>query len=444
MSRERLALFQDRYGLRLSTSSEAAAAAYRDGIDLMLSAWSGAAEAFDAAIAADSEFALAHAARARIHYVYAEGLAARAKVAAARELVARNGTAREQSHIDVLALGIEGNPAKSLERALDHLDSWPRDAVIMLLPLGAFGLLAFSGMADHDQARVHLCERHARHYGDDWWFLTYLGWSKTEAGDVVSGRADTERGYALKPENAGAAHAVAHALFEQGSGAEGRAFLSAWLPANDRTSFLQGHLAWHLALIDLEEGDADGALAIYERHIKPAGRPYPPLNIYTDTASLLWRLSLAGKTGLEPHWKDVALYGDGYFPKAGAHFADVHQALVAATTQGDALDRRLTEMEARHADGKLAPGHAAIGLCRGIAAFAAGDHNEAVRILAPLMPELVRIGGSHAQRELWEDTFIVACLRAGQGRQATALISERLHRRPSRRDQIWSQEAARQ
>jgi hypothetical protein len=59
-------LFQDRYGLALSTSSEAAAA-YRDGIDLMLSAWPGAEEAFDAAIAADSDFALAHAARARLH-----------------------------------------------------------------------------------------------------------------------------------------------------------------------------------------------------------------------------------------------------------------------------------------------------------------------------------------------------------------------------------------
>ena len=50
MSRKRLALLQDRYGLGLSTSSEAAAAPYRDGIDLMLSSWPGAAEAFDAAI----------------------------------------------------------------------------------------------------------------------------------------------------------------------------------------------------------------------------------------------------------------------------------------------------------------------------------------------------------------------------------------------------------
>ena len=33
------------------------------------------------------------------------------------------------------------------------------------------------------------------------------------------------------------------------------------------------------------------------------------------------------------------------------------------------------------------------------------------------MPAVVRIGGSHAQRELWEDTLIVACLRAGHARQ---------------------------
>ena len=32
-------MLQDRCGLALSTSSEAAAAAYREGVDLMLAAW---------------------------------------------------------------------------------------------------------------------------------------------------------------------------------------------------------------------------------------------------------------------------------------------------------------------------------------------------------------------------------------------------------------------
>ena len=69
--------------------------------------------------------------------------------------------------------------------------------------------------------------------------------------------------------------------------------------------------------------------------------------------------------------------------------------------------------------------------------MAAGDNRAAIRILEPLMPDVVRIGGSHAQRELWEDMLIVACLRGGETRKARALIDRRLHRRPSARDRKW-------
>jgi ElaB/YqjD/DUF883 family membrane-anchored ribosome-binding protein len=433
---------RDRYDLPLTTASDRAAALYRHGIDRILAAWHGADAAFDAAIAEDPDFALAHVARARVHQMKTEGAAARDKAAKARQL-ATTASRREQHHVEVIALAVEGQSRQAMQAAEQHLAEFPRDALILSQLLGAFGLYAFSGRADHNAARLSICERYAADYGEDWWFLTYLGWSRTEAGDVVTGRDVTERAYWMKPANASAAHALSHALFEQGDPTQGRAFLAGWLPANDGVSFLQGHLAWHLALIALEDGDADGAFDIYERHIRPQGRPYPPLNILTDTTSLLWRLSLAGKTGLESGWHEVAAYGEKFFPKAGVHFADLHHVLAAAVTNDGALEARLTEMEARHAEGKLAPGASAIGLCRGIQAFASGDSIGAVRILEPLMPELVRIGGSHAQRELWEDTFIVACLRAGRGEKATRLIAERLHRRPSRRDEAWSREADR-
>ena len=77
-------MHQDRYGLPLSTGSSDAAEAYRDGIDRMLSAWTGAAEAFERAIAADPDFALAHIARARIHTFYQQGDVARKKAWAAQ------------------------------------------------------------------------------------------------------------------------------------------------------------------------------------------------------------------------------------------------------------------------------------------------------------------------------------------------------------------------
>jgi hypothetical protein len=251
----------------------------------------------------------------------------------------------------------------------------------------------------------------------------------------------SERAVVLRSANANAAHGLSHAMFEQGDMEAGRAFISQWLPAHDRKSFLHGHLAWHSALSALDAGDLDGALAVYEQQIKPAGRPYPPLNIFTDGASLLWRLTLAGQTGLEPHWRDMAAYGEKYFPQAGAHFADVHYALAAAMAGSDALETRLAQLEEREAAGKLAPGRTAIELCRGIKAFADGDNDNAIRLLEPAIAELARIGGSHAQRELWEDTLIVACLRAGHGDKAARRISARLDRRPSARDRAWSRQA---
>jgi tetratricopeptide (TPR) repeat protein len=431
---------RDRYDLPLTTESERAAAFYRDGVDRMLSAWHGAANAFDAAIAEDPAFAIAHIARARIHQMNMEVTQARAEAALARQLAA-TASERERRHVEIMASVIEGQPRAALTGAEQHLEEFPRDALVLSLLLGAFGLYAFSGRADHDAARVAICERHAGRYGEDWWFLTYLGWSHTEAGNVGAGRTLTEQAIALRLENGNAAHALSHALFEQGDPEAGRRFLSGWLPAHEHASYLHGHLSWHVALTALEAGDLDGALAIYQQQIRPAGAPYPPLNVFTDCASLLWRLSLAGKTGLEPHWQEVAAYGDRFFPQAGAHFADVHYALVAAATGSGVLATRLAQMESRDADGNLAPGSSAIGLCRGTQAFTEGDHDGAIRILEPLMPAVVRIGGSHAQRELWEDTLIVAYLRAGRRDQAVKMISDRLRRRPSLRDEGWSRQA---
>ncbi len=432
---------RDRYDLPLTTTSERAAAHYRDGVDRMLSAWHGADDAFDQAIAEDPDFALPCIARARIHQMNMEGSEARAKAAHAQQLAAA-ASERERRHVEIMAA--TGQPRLALPGAELHLDEFPRDALILSLLLGAFGLYAFSGRADHDAAKLAACERHAHHYGEDWWFLSYLGWSHVEAGNLRVGRDLSERAMSLRAENANAAHGLSHAMFEQGDMAEGQKFLAQWLPAHDRLSFLHGHLWWHLALTRLDAGDLDGALAIYQQQIKPADRPYPPLNIFTDGTSLLWRLSLAGQDGLEPHWRDIAAYGGKYFPQAGAHFADVHYALVAAATGSDALERRLAQLEARATDGKLAPGRAAIELCRGIAAFAESDNQNAIRLLEPATTELARIGGSHAQRELWEDTLIVACLRAGFGDKAQKIIAERLQRRPSARDAAWSRQAERQ
>jgi hypothetical protein len=430
--------FEDLYGLAISTPSDTAAHAYRRGIELMLSAWPGGSEALELAIEADPDFALAYAARSRMHLIYGEMPSAQEKAAVARKLVERNGTAREKGHVEILALTTEGQSARALEMTLGHLESWPRDALILSLPLGAFGLFAFSGMADHDQARVDLCERHARHYGDDWWFLTYLGWSHTENGSVDAGRGITERALDRRRENAHALHALAHAMFEDGSTDDAGALISGWLPSYDRSGLMYGHIAWHEALLALEQGDTGKAGHIYFERIQPSVTLAAPLNAMTDGVSLLWRLQASGHPLPKDAWRDLADYAERRFPRAGNSFIDVHMAmLVAMTGNWTALEARTADLDIRRASGRLPAGSVVPDICRAARAFAEQDFPACVRILQPVAAEVVRIGGSHAQREMIEDTLLIALMRSGEAAKAHELLDRRLHRRPSLRDARW-------
>lgn len=429
---------EDRYGLPLSTTSHEAAAAYREGVDLMLAGWTGTAETLERAIATDPDFALAHIARGRVHAFYQQGDLARSKAALARELVAKRGHERERSHVETLALAIEGRLPEAIASTLKHIDAWPRDAVVLSLPLGAFGLFAFSGMPDHDRARHELCERVAQHYGEDWWFLTMSGWAMTENGDVVRGRAVTERGFDLRRANAHAVHAVLHAMFEDGSIDQADRLVDEWIPTYDRAGILHSHIRWHQGLGALEHGDAARALSIYADVLQPSATQAPPLNVVTDSASLLWRLSAYGHAVPKTLWREADAAAQKLFPKSSLSFADVHMALFAAATQNrDALAARLAAIEQRLADGKLPAGPVVPAICRALAAFADEDYGTSVQILAPVLGEVVRIGGSHAQRELIEDTYIVALMRSGELPRARALLDARLHRRPSLRDVRW-------
>jgi Tfp pilus assembly protein PilF len=437
------AMHEDRYGLPLSIHSSEAASAYRDGIDLMLSAWPGAAEAFERAIAADPDFALARVARARIHSMYQQGEAARKEAATARDLVKRRGSEREQSHVETLALAAEGQLPAALSAALKHVESWPRDAVVLSLPLGAFGLFAFSGMADHDQARQDLCERHAAQYGEDWWFLSNYGWSMTENGQVARGRTMTERAFELRRQNAYTVHALLHAIFEDGSVADADALVDPWIGGYDRFGILHGHIRWHQALGALDVGDADKALSIYVDALQPSATVAPPLNAMSDSAALLWRLDAYGYPVPKHFWDEADAYARRFFPRLSLPFVELHMALLAAATRTHAvLEERLSAIERRLAEGKLLAGPVVPQIYRAMNAFAGGDFAGCADHLEPVLSDVVRIGGSHAQREIIEDTLIVALMRAGRNERARALLDARLHRRPSLRDTRWQAAAA--
>src|SRR5207247_7638323 len=179
-------------------------------------------------------------------------------------------TPREARHIETVALVVDGKGKAAMAMLEEHVAEFPRDALVLSLALGVFGLLGFSGRADFHEAQLALLLRLAPRWDEDWWFLTYLGWARIELGNIAAGAPEVERALELNPRNAYAAHARTHGYYEAGDAASGAAFIEGWLPSYDRRSQLHGHLSWHLALCQLAGGNPQRAVALYADAIRPA------------------------------------------------------------------------------------------------------------------------------------------------------------------------------
>lgn len=406
---------RDRHGLPLTTDSPRATEAYVDAVDRMLAAATGGDARLGAAIAADDGLALAHAALARSLQVQGRGAEAREAAAVARARVA-GASARERGHVEAIATAVEGDAAGALRLVYEHLEEYPRDALVLSLTTGVYGLIGFGGERDREAQLRGLLDGLAADYGDDWWFLSAHGFACTEAGDPRAGRRLIERSLRLRTSNAHAAHAYAHALQELGDDAGAAAFLETWLPGYDRAGAMHVHVSWHLALCCLALGQTDRAWTLYETSISPAASRSTPLSTLVDGAAFLWRYGLRDPDRPLP-WGDLRDFAGRAFPRAGVAFADVHCALAfAGAGDAAALDRRLAELREAERQERLPAGPVVRVLGEAARAFARAEAAEAARLLESVRDEIVRIGGSRLQRRLFDETLAAALDRARPGR----------------------------
>ena len=70
-------------------------------------------------------------------------------------------------------------------------------------------------------------------------------------------------------------------------------------------------------------------------------------------------------------------------------------------------------------------------LMRGLLAFGAGRHADAAAAIAPLRERLARIGGSHAQRDVVEQTLLAAAANGADRAAGRALLAARTRAKPT-------------
>jgi len=423
-------VLEDRFGLPLSTPSTVARDAYVAGIDSVISGVAGYRDHLGRALDADPAFALALVALARGQLMDGEVTVARQAAARAREL-ATGASPRERSHVDALCLGIEGKPPQAMAAMLRHVQSWPRDAMVIAPATSVFGLFGFSGRLEHEEELYELLASLAPAWGEDWWFDTVFGFAACETGRLDEAWTRLERSLARHPLNAHAEHYRTHVLYERGDADAALSLLEAFLSGLDKQSLAHCHLSWHVALAALATGRCERAWEAYRSGVHPGGAWGPPLNVVTDAVSFLWRAELAGEAREARRWSEIRDHALKSFPVAGTAYADVH-TLLACIVEDDlaTLDRLLGEIRQRIADHRYPPGEVVLHLADGFAAYARGDWNASIAALERARPEAVRIGGSRAQRDLVEFTLLAALLKADRPEDAQALVHGLDGRRP--------------
>lgn len=422
---------QDRYGLELSTSSFSARDAYVEGIDRMLSAEAGVEECLSAAIAADPGFALPHAALARQHQLYVRPDEARASAEAAVEL-SQTATEREQQHVEIVRLLIAGQVAQALDLIRQHVIDYPRDAFALSPACGVFGAIGFSGRIGREAELLDFLEPLATHYGDDWWFATVHAFALIETGRWDRGRQLAERALEQRPTTPHGAHTLVHALFEAGADDEAVDFLDRWLPASDRASVLHCHIWWHYALVLMAVSRHDDAWQAFRHNCLPGATTSPPITVFSDSTSFMWRSELAGQPRDRAVWQQVREFYEERFPQPIV-FVDAHAGLTYAVLgETEQLQACITQLQGLGEAGRLPAGTTGATLARAYGAFVDDQWSTVIDILEPLIPQVVRIGGSRAQRDLMTNTLLAAYVNAGRIDEARAFCAQVVDRRPTR------------
>jgi len=426
----------DLRGVPLGTTSTAASDLYERSLRHLVGFYGDPFATFDQMIAADPGWGLAHVVKANLILTMTEPALlpdARAALDAAATLMIRAST-RERDHLAAARLALEGRWGDACAAWDAILQRHPRD---MLALITAHLFDFYRGDARNLRARV---ARVLPEWDDGDPLYPYVlgmhAFGLEECNLYPQAEEAGRQALARDPLGPWAIHAVAHVMEMQGRYIEGADWLTERRQDWAENNGLAVHNWWHAALFDLESLETDAALAMYDANI---GGSASVVNLqWLDCAALLWRIDLLGAdvgdrwTSLAKDWIDPVGHA-GYYA-----FNDAH-AMLALLGSGDTARAqslltaaRLQEAHEATSDNHAMAREVGLPLMNGLLAFERGDMAEVAKLLYPLRTVAHHFGGSHAQRDVIEQTLLAACAAPGGDRAlGRLLLNERRLAKPS-------------
>lgn len=370
----------------------------------------------------------AHAAAVHMALESASGFRSARKYANRARLLAREANERERVFAAAVHDWWRGKPARTLGRLREIVRAYPSDIVTAKwAQYHAFNLGDAPAMLEVANLVVSALPDVAEGWGMQAFALEQsnrIGEAETAAHKALS----------LKRGEAWAQHAMAHVLDSRGCVDGGIAFLSAhedtW---SDRSIFIREHNYWHLALLHLDRDDPVQALRIFDEHLWGEWPEFAQEQI--GAISALWRLELRD-VDVGERWRPVVAKVRERWHEHILPFNDLQFVYALARGgQDQSVGEFMASLARRGAQDDSGVWESLVIPCaRGLVAYARGHFAVAADAIGPTLKRLYLVGGSHAQRDVFMQTWIDAAFRAGQHSAVRDVVARRARARPGGRE----------
>jgi hypothetical protein len=333
-----------------------------------------------------------------------------ARYLAAAERAASGSTQREQLNVAMLRAWVDDDLALTL-RVCDQIsDEFPRD----LTAVKMHQYFEFNRGNSPEMLRVVLKVAAANTDVPYVHGMAAFAYEQCHLLDEAESEARTA--LEMRSKEPWAQHALAHVLLTRGRIDEGARFLESVADTwTDLNSFMVTHIWWHLALFYLSQGRDEKVLELYDYHCWGVAKDYSQDQV--GAVSLLARLEIAG-VDVGTRWQDLGRHlgaraNDRVLPFLTLQY--LYGLARAALPQADMLLESVRQFaETAPTFTRAVWRDVALPGCKGIYAYIRGDYNEAWRHLVSSVPRMMEAGGSHTQRDLFEQILLDTAVKSGR------------------------------
>ncbi|MEM7508042.1 MAG: tetratricopeptide repeat protein [Pseudomonadota bacterium] len=356
-------------------------------------------------------------------------VAQEALVEARRAAKVAEPTMREQAYVEALAAYLSGRPSLAAEMLGELIKVYPRDMLAVKLDQAIRFILGDrKGMEQSMMAAFPAIDRDHPYWG---YAQGCMSFAFEENGDYQSAERIGRAGLEVARDDAWGLHSVAHVYDMTARNDQGIAWLEDRVDAWEHCNNFGAHVWWHLGLFHLEKGAYDRVLELYDTRVR--AEHTDDFRDISNGASMLVRLEIEG-IDVGGRWEELAALSAGRVEDGSVVFADLHYLLSLnggkRTAEADALVKRIAS-DAQRSDHDMHEVQEVAGLpcAMGLAAFRCGHYGLAFDQLRQARPVLQRVGGSHAQRDVFSRLLIEAGMRAERWEEAEAETHARAARR---------------